>query len=183
MLLRLLIFPQMAGSFSLGSSQVTESPSISCIRSKMSINVSNTLPWSFLLEGNLEIGLSELLWMMAVPWKISACMQILHKVRKLTDTDFFDLPYITYLPLSILFSPLVLEVTGKKVVSPLFPSATKPDRWNLFVCPKCTTTPGAWLEMSWELLCQAAGVHAWKSGFGKQWYQNYETQITTKTAF
>ena len=37
--------------------------------------------------------------------------------------------------------------------------------------------------MSWELLEWAAGTHAWKSAFAKLWYQDYETQITTKTAF
>lgn len=86
MLLQLLIFPQMAGSFSWGSSQVTETLSISsCIRPNKSMHFSNTLPCSSLFE----IGLTEWLWMMAVSWKISsACMQIPHKVRKLTNSDF-----------------------------------------------------------------------------------------------
>lgn len=156
---------------------MTETLSISsCIRPNKSIPFSNTLPCSF----PFEIGLTECLWMMAVSWKISsACTQIPHKEN---NTEWLlDFVYITSLLLSILFSPLVLEVTEEKLFCHCF---QVPQTWQ--VEPLCmpNTYQRSWLlEISWELLEWAASMHAWKSGFSKQWYQDYEIQITTKWAF
>lgn len=87
-------------------------------------------------------------WMMAMSWKISsACMQALHKERKITSNSFL-MQCISHLSLSLSYFHLQYQKTLKKrgcfTTTLQFLSALDLDTWNLCICLKCSRASGCW---------------------------------------